>query len=156
MGAFYVSLDGPVQYALESTTLLTSEKFKEDPTTEFIRIHYKYGNASFNCLQPMATNIILTKLLAYFNLPVCTSCLYEKATKLPHKTKIAIPTNEYKLVASVGDCVSVNVLVSGTPGLIEQMSEFIKRQRYQYACMFVDHNYDFTYIHLLNYQTGDE
>ena len=36
------------------------------------------------------------------------------------------------------------------------MFGFLTRQRYQYACMFVDHHYGFTCIHLLKSQTGDE
>ena len=36
------------------------------------------------------------------------------------------------------------------------MSIFLTRQRYQYACVFVDNHSDFTYVHLINTQTGDE
>ena len=41
-GAFYISLDGSVQYALETTTLIMSDKFKEESTAEMLHIHYKY------------------------------------------------------------------------------------------------------------------
>ena len=64
--------------------------------------------------------------------------------------------NEYKPVVSVCDFVSIHGLVSSTTGLIVQMYGFIMLQRYQYACVFVDHSSDFTYVHLLKYQTGDE
>ena len=36
------------------------------------------------------------------------------------------------------------------------MSGFIKRHCYQYTCVFVDHNYDFKYVHILKSQTVDE
>ena len=41
-----------------------------------------------------------------------------------------------------------------TPGLIAHMSAFIMRQRYQYACMFVDHHSDFKYVYILKSQIG--
>ena len=47
----------------------------------------------------------------------------------------------------------MNVFVSSTTGLIAQMYVFLTRQRYQYACVFLDHNYDLTYVHLLKFQT---
>ena len=36
------------------------------------------------------------------------------------------------------------------------MYGFLTRQRYEYECVFVDHQYDFTYIHLLKVHTVDE
>ena len=66
----------------------------------------------------MAINGVIPKCLVDFPLPVCAACLYVKETKLPCKTKTEISINENRLVASVGDCVSVNVLVSSTPDVI--------------------------------------
>ena len=57
---------------------------------------------------------------------------------------------------SVGDCESINVLVSSNPGLIAQMSGFLTHQSYHYACVFVNHNYDFTYVNLIKSQNLDE
>ena len=62
--------------------------------------------------------------------------------------------NEYKPVASVGDCINVDVLVSITHGLIAQMSVFITCQRFQYTCMRMEDHSDFTYVHVLKFQTG--
>ena len=50
-------------------------------------------------------------------------------------------------------CISVDLLVSITLSLIVNMSRFLTRQRYQYACMFAYHNYDFKYVHILKSQT---
>ena len=144
------------QNALETITLLTSDKVKEDHTTEKLRIYYKYGDTPLNWLQATSTNYILPKQLSDCTFPIYTAFLYRNEIKHPRKTKIAIYINEYKPVASVGDCIIVNVLVSSTTGLILHMSEFIMRPCYQYACVFVDHNYDFTYVHLLESQTGDK
>ena len=152
----YFFIDGPVQYSPDTTTLLTSDKVKEDRTEEILQIHYKYVHTHFNCLQDMSTNGVLTKLLVYCPFTVCTACLYGKATKSCCNTKTARSMNKSKPVELVGDSVSVNVLVSRILGLIAQISGFLTHQRYQYARVFVDHHYEFTYIHLLKYQIVDE
>ena len=146
-------LDGLVQYALETTTILKSEKFKEVPTLKILQIQYNYGHTPFNRLQAMTTNGVPPNCLANFTFTVCAACLYVKATKLPRKTKTARSINESKPVFSVRDCVSIDVLVYSTPGLIVHIYGFIMHQSYHYACVFVDHNSDFTYVNLLTSQT---
>ena len=104
----------------------------------------------------MAANGVLPNRLDACPLPIYAACLYWKATKLPRKTKTEISINEYKLVASVGDFVSVNLLIYNTIGRISHMSGFLTRQCYKYTRVFLDHNYDLTFVHLLKSQTGDE
>ena len=100
----------------------------------------------------MATNGFLPKRLEDCPHPVCAACLYGKATKGPHKTKMEISINEYKPVVSVGDCVYVYVLVSSLPVLTKQRSGFLTHKRYQYACIFLNHHSDFTCVHLIKSQ----
>ena len=119
-------------------------------------MNYKYGNTPFDHLKSMAENGILPERLVTCTFPLCAACLYGKAIKCPSKTKTAISINESKPVSSVGDCISVNILVFRTPGLIENIYGFISCQFYQYACMCVDHHSYFAYVHILNYQTGYE
>ena len=85
-------LDGLVQYALETTTILKSEKFKEVPTLKILQIQYNYGvptlkilqiqynygHTPFNRLQYMATNCVLLNHLIYFYFPFYAACLYGK------------------------------------------------------------------------------
>ena len=104
----------------------------------------------------MDINGFLKKRLVACTVPVCASCLYGKATKIPCNTKTERSINKSKLIASVGECVSMNVLVSSTPEPIDNMYGFIMHQHYQYACVFVDYHSDFKYIHILKYQTVDE
>ena len=110
-------------------------------------MHYKYVHTPLNRLQYIATNGVLPKRLTDFTLPISASCIYGNSTKRPCKTKTERLINESKPAASVGDCVSVDVLVYSTPGLILNMSVFLMRKRYQYSLMFVENYYDFTYIH---------
>jgi hypothetical protein len=64
--------------------------------------------------------------------------------------------NPARKVLEPGDCVSVDVLVSKTPGLVAQLRGWMTSRRYQCACEFVDHFSDFTYVHPLKAQDGDE
>ena len=89
-----------------------------------IQMHYNYGHAPFNYLKTMSANFVLPKRLAGFTFPVCATFIYGKAIKIPHKTKTSRSINEYKPVAYVGDFVSLDVLVSRTPGLVAQMSVY--------------------------------
>jgi hypothetical protein len=64
--------------------------------------------------------------------------------------------NPARRVLEPGDCVSVDVLVSKTSGLVAQLRGWMTSRRYQCACVFVDHFWDYTYVHLLKAQDGDE
>ena len=121
-----------------------------------LQMHYKHGHTTLNCLQDMDTDSFLPRRLADCTFPVCADCLYINSIERPCNTKTERSTNAYKPVESVGECVYFNVLVSSTPGIIAHMYEFITRQHYQYACMFVDHYYDFAYVHIIKSKTGDE
>ena len=155
-GVIYLFLDIPVQDYPDNTTLLTSDKVKEDPTTEMLWIHYKYAYTPLNFHQAISTNYVLPKRLYDCPFPICTAFIYGKAIKCPYNTKTARYINEYKPVASVGNCVSICVLVSSNPGLIVQMYGFIMCQCFHYSCVFLDNHSDFAYVHLLKSQTGDE
>ena len=89
---------------------------------------YKYGHTPFNSLQEMATNGVLPKRLADCPFHVCSAYIYGNSNKYPLKKKTAGSINKYKPVESVGDCVSVNLLVSSTPGIIAHISVFIMRK----------------------------
>ena len=121
-----------------------------------IHMQYKYGHTPFNRLQSMATNGALPNRLGACPHPVYTSFLYGESTKLLRNTKTERSINSYKLVVSVVEFISLGVLVSINPFLILKMSIFITRQCYQNASLFVNHRSDFTYLHLLKSQTGDE
>ena len=69
-GVFSFLVDGPIQNSLDTTTLLKSEKFNEDPTAEIIWMQYKYVHTPFNRLQAMATNGFLPKILSDCHFPV--------------------------------------------------------------------------------------
>ena len=59
----------------------------QTPTTELLLYHYRFGHISFTKLQLMAKFGILPKCLATCNVPLCSACMYAKATKRPWRAK---------------------------------------------------------------------
>ena len=55
-----------------------------------------------------------------------------------------------------GQCVSVDQIVSPTPGLVAQERGILMIKHYKYATVFVDQATDFTYIYLQVSATADE
>ena len=55
-----------------------------------------------------------------------------------------------------GELVSVDQLVSPTPGLIAQMTGRLTTKRYNYATVFVDHYSGYSYVHLQKSASAEE
>jgi hypothetical protein len=88
----------------------------------------------------MAEDGILPKGLATCRVPLCTTCLFGKATKTPWRVKA--PRNLDRpscTITKPGDCVSVNQLESSTLGIIMQLRGIPTAKRYKLASIFVDH-----------------
>ena len=83
--------------------------------------------------------------------------MYGKATKRPwrHKTSKQHPSM-LKKITHAGQCVSVDMWKSPSPGLVAQMAGWITGKRYWYATVFVDHYSRLGYVHLQKTQTAKE
>ena len=138
------------------TSEVTIDHPRQDDSAELLRYHYKFGHIPFKRLQEMAKQGTIPKRMTKCPVPVCAACLYGKAHKRPTSSKKKKKVREGAIINAPGDCVSVDIMVSATPGLIAQMSGFLTRERYKYVCVFVDHFSDFSYVHLLRTQTAEE
>ena len=125
-------------------------------TSELLQYHYKFGHISFEKLQKMAEQGTLPKRLAKCNVPRCSACLYAKATKRQWRQKTR--RNEQRPDGPIkpGDVVSVDQMVSQTPGLIAQMTGFLTRKRYRYATVFVDQASRMGYVYLQKTASAEE
>lgn len=117
----------------------------QDASAELLRWHHQLGHISFKKLQLMSKANILPKKLSTCTVPLCTSCLFGKATSQPWQSK----TSKEKLIkshtiTSPGQCVSVDQLESTTPGLIAQMKGRPMTKRYIAATVFINHYSGFT------------
>ena len=77
-------------------------------------------------IQVMATMCIFDSKIAFFQPPVCASCMFEFA----HKKSWRVKGKEKHVIRSesetaAGDKTSLEALTSSTPGIIPQMSGFL-------------------------------
>jgi hypothetical protein len=111
----------------------------KDPSAQLLHWHYRLGHLPFKTIQAMAHRGQLPSSLKNCKVPQCAACLYGKATKRPWRTRAAPNKVTPTVVNGPGDCVSVDQLISSTPGLIAQISGWLTRQRYTATTVFVDH-----------------
>jgi hypothetical protein len=109
-------------------------------------------------MQVMAKQGILPKRGAKCDIPICTSCLYGKATRKPWRTKPEKDSHESKLRTATepGQCISVDQMESRTPGLIAQTKGWLTKKRYQAATIFVDHFSSLSYVCLQKSTNAEE
>jgi hypothetical protein len=151
-------LDGPTPQAIltHSNKILDKEdRIGMSAPAELLRAHYQCGHISFPKLQEMAKCGILPSRLAKCKIPVCSACQYCKATRRPWRPRTAknfVP----KKPSKPGEVVSVDQLVSPTPGLVAQLSGFITKERYKYATVYVDQYSGLGFVWLQKSSSAEE
>jgi len=87
----------------------------------------------------MAKRGILPRCLATCPIPNCQACFYGKQTKKPWRSKTSDDEREaHHPVVQPGECISVDMMTSPTPGLITQMSDKPTCKRYRHAAIYVN------------------
>ncbi len=126
----------------------------DDPVTHpdealFLSWHVKLGHAPFrNTCWAVKLGILPSKLEECCNV-VCPACLYGKQKRRPWRAKGAAGLQHHiKKATFPGECVSVDQLMSGTPGLVGQTTGRLTTARYKVAMIFVDHHSDLDYVHV--------
>ena len=103
----------------------------------------------------MVRQNIIPRRLATCPVPVCSACLYAKATRKPWRSKRSIIHID-NVPTKSGEVVSVDQMVSPTPGLVAQMTGKLTTKRYKYATVFVDQASRLGYVYLQKTATADE
>ena len=85
--------------------------------------------------------------LATCAIPVCSACQYGKASKRLLQQKTRRNGAEVEKAQAPGDVISVDKMISRTPGLITQMLGFLTKDCYTCTSVFVDHNSNISYVH---------
>ena len=143
--------DGP-----QPTVILDEEdRVGENLPATMLKLHQHFGHISFRKLRKMAQRGIIPKKFAKCPTPACSACMYAKATKRQWRTRTATSRDQHKHVRGPGDVISVDQIISPTPGLIAQMSGFITKERYKVATVYVDQATRVGYIYLQK-STGAE
>jgi hypothetical protein len=103
--------------------------------TEFLQLHHKFNHISVNRLRRMAKCKALPRQLSGCEIPVCSPCMYAKATHRPWRSKTTKEQEEeVKPPTKPGEIVSVDQLRSPAPGLVTQMTGNLTTKIYNYVC----------------------
>jgi hypothetical protein len=156
-------LDGPKGTATVQTPTIIEDKEDspklENIAAEFLKKHHCLNHLSMAKMQVMAKQGILPKKWAKCDIPICTSCLYGKATRRPwRRTEPKEDSQESKLRTATepGQCISVDQLESRTPGLIAQVKGWLTKKRHQAATIFADHYSSLSYVFLQKSTNAEE
>jgi hypothetical protein len=84
------------------------DRIPQDVSAEFIRWNHRLGHILPKKIKIMAEHGILPKRLATCRVPICTTCMFGKATKTPWRTKAPLNKNTSHTITKPGDCVSVD------------------------------------------------
>jgi hypothetical protein len=123
-------LDGPKGTDTVQTPMIIEDEEDspklENVAAEFLKKHHCLNHLSMAKMQVMAKQGILPKRWAKCDIPICTICLYGKATRRPWRTKPKKDSQENKLRTATepGQCISVDQLESRTPGLIAKSQQY--------------------------------
>ena len=155
--SFTFDLQGP--NSASRNDRLTSQSEEEHRTTnlaaEFLALHHRCGHIGFDRLKEMARQGIVPRKFANAPTPACTACMYAKAIKRKWRDKPR--ANHAKTIqSSPGECVSVDQLVSPTPGLVAQLTGILTTKRYLYATVYVDQATKFGFVYLQKSATAEE
>jgi Reverse transcriptase (RNA-dependent DNA polymerase)/GAG-pre-integrase domain len=114
---------------------------------ELLKWHIRCGHISMMRLQALARKGELPASIATCPIPMCSACQFGKMTKIPWRSTSHQPSIRHK-DTKPGSRISVDQLISPTPGLIAQLKGAPTRLRYMAATVFIDHATDYTYVHL--------
>ena len=104
----------------------------------------------------MAEQKVIHQRLKDIPTPECLSCHYSKASKRPWQHKSQKHYKPPPPPTLPGEVVSVDHMLSPTPGLIAHMTGKLNTKRYKYANVFVEHFSQFSYVYLQKTVTVEE
>jgi hypothetical protein len=146
-------IDGPNQ---GMPTIIPDEEdiIIQDESAELLRYHHRTGHTPMSKLQEMALQKMIPSRLAKCRIPICTACAYGKASRKPWRVKGH--QNRVRTVTRPGQCISVDQLISPTPGYIAQLRGTPTTKRYLAATIFVDQFSGAGFIHLQKTTSAEE
>jgi hypothetical protein len=149
-----MSLDLPFQEQDESDL---SELKLPTREMEYHHWHVKLGHLSKTKMRQLIDNGTFPRNLSKMDPPLCSTCVYGKATKTPRQTKGKSPNKTPREVKHPGECVAVDQLESSTPGFIGQLKgSILTKQWHRYVTVFVDLFSDYTFLVFHTRLTSDE
>jgi hypothetical protein len=142
-------LNGPTEYTNRQVPAIIEDEEERQPTNvsaEFLRYHHKFNHVSPKRIQMMAKQRIIPYRLSKCPIPICTACLYGKATKRKWRHKHSDNEKEAYVPTRPGEIVSIDQMISPTAGLVAQNTGMLTKDRYKVATVFIDQATDFSYV----------
>lgn len=138
------------EYSDQDVPVIIDEEdsMPQDASADFLRWHHRLGHPSARKIKQLARQGILPKQLVDCRVPKCTACLFGKATRRPWRTRAPKNKAASPSVTAAGQCVSVDQMVSKTPGLVGQLRGTPTRSRYEATTVFVDQFSGLSYVHV--------
>ena len=151
-------LDGPNTPASNAPHVIEDEEDRQvdNISAEFLKYHQKFNHCSPRRMQLLARSGVIPRRLAKCPVPVCSACLYGKATRHPWRTKPSNSPSDGKVPTTASEVVSVDQLDANVAGLVAQMAGRPTRSRYKTVTVFVDHATDFSYVHFQKSSNAEE
>ena len=118
--------------------MMLNEPEAKDPKAELMRWHFRLGHMPFSRIAALAQNGDLPRRLADVDPPTCAGCMFGAMTRKRWRGKPSKPSHIF-LAVNVGDCVSVDQMLSTQVGFVAQTKGRLTTQRYRAATIFVDH-----------------
>ena len=97
---------------------------------------------------------IMNGKFKHLHFPICYACMYVRLTKRKRRDKGKHTPHD--VVTSPGQMVSVDQLISPSPGLIAQMTGTLTTKCYKCAIVYVDQYSKLGYIHFQKSTSGDD
>ena len=123
---------------------------------EFLRLYQRMGHIPFKKMNMMARQKVIPKCFEKCPAPICAACTYAKLSRKAWHNKPLKGYQDTQKAKAPGDKVSVNQLVSITPGLIAQLTDRLTTKRYKYATVYVDNHSRYGYIHIQKSSAAEE
>ena len=112
-------------------------KFKS-VEAEFLQNHYDLVHLRPLNMQSMANKGELPKRFARCKLPMCSACMYGKATRKAWRRRTKDNTDEAEEPKQLEGLVSVDQLISTTPGFIAQICGILTTNHYTCATVYLN------------------
>jgi hypothetical protein len=118
-----------------------------NPKDLLMAYRVRLGHLPFGRIQLAAKQGILPQRIANCHVPKCASCLFGKAKRRPWRTR-GHAGQIGRTATKPGDVVSVDQLITKTPGLVAQSTGTLMKRHHSVATIFVDHasGLDFVYL----------
>ena len=123
-----------------------TEGKKKSLEQQYILLHQQLGHIHESRMQLMTKQGVIPKKFEGVKLPFCASCAYGKSTRRNWRSKSSNNKDEAARFTKPGACISVDQLISPTPGLIAQMTGRLTTKRYNCATVYVDQYSSLSYV----------